>query len=120
MMKLIWAIGFAGLLASCQAGAGQEAPESAPAYADAPSFAQAVCGGCHALAPPDLSPNPEAPAFAEIANRPGLTEATLANFLSDAHNYPEAMEFTLEDRHVAELTAYILSLKDADYRLPPS
>ena len=114
-------------LAACQAGGEPVQPLPAepvaatPGRYDAvPAFAEAVCGDCHALVPHDLSPNVEAPPFAEIANRPGLTEQTLRAFLSDAHNYPEAMDFDLEGNHVDEMTAYFLSLRDEDYELPGS
>jgi hypothetical protein len=107
-------------LAACQAGSAQEAPQSASSLAEVPAFAQAVCGDCHALAPPDLSPNPEAPSFYVIANRPGLTQESLTAFLIDAHNYPMAMDFDLEAHHSEELAAYIVTLQDPDYTPPHS
>ena len=94
--------------------------ETAPPPPDTLAFAQAACGGCHAVEAYDLSPEPAAPAFAEIANREGLTEATLATWLRDAHNYPEAMDFTLEGHHIEALVAHILALRRADYRPPIS
>ena len=98
------------------------AQPSAPAGTEraipALAFAQAACGGCHALGRNELSPNPEAPAFAQIANREGLTAETLSSWLRDAHNYPEAMDFDLDDPRVAELTAHILTLRDPDYQPP--
>ena len=102
-------------LAACQP-ATPSAVASAAQPGAVPSFAQAVCGDCHALEPLQLSPNPEAPTFVSIANRPGLTSETLAVWLRDSHNYPEAMEFDLDEQHVSELTAYLLTLRDANYR----
>lgn len=112
-------------LSACQSTAyGDSAPvtdATLPAQVadyDALSFAQGACADCHAVEPPALSPNPEAPAFADIANRKGLTEETLAAFLRDAHNYPEAMDFDLTPDRVDDLSAYILTLRDENYRPP--
>lgn len=82
------------------------------------AFAQAACGDCHGLARNELSPNPAAPAFSEIANRDGLTTITLSTWLRDAHNYPEAMDFDLTEARAEALTAYILTLRDPAYRPP--
>ena len=83
------------------------------------TFAQAACGDCHAVERLHLSPNPKAPAFVQIANRTGLTDETLSYWLRSAHNYPEAMDFELDDARVEELTAYILTLREDGYK-PPS
>ncbi|MFN3990320.1 MAG: hypothetical protein ACK4IS_08675 [Erythrobacter sp.] len=81
-----------------------------------PAFVEAACGGCHATEPPFLSPNPESPSFAAIANREGLTEATLASWLYDAHNYPEQMDFTLTREQAEQIADYMITLRRADYR----
>lgn len=115
-------------LASCQSApeAGADRVSARPATSVRPpdppiaAFAQAACGGCHAVRPDSLSPNPASPAFAEIANRPGLTEASMATWLRDAHNYPEDMDFELDGKQVDALAAYILSLRVPDYRAPIS
>ncbi|WP_394268968.1 hypothetical protein [Qipengyuania sp.] len=83
-------------------------------------FAQAACGGCHAVEAPWLSPNPASPSFADIANREGVTEATLHTYLVDAHNYPLEMDFDLDQGQARALAHYILSLRDPNYRPPPS
>ena len=64
------------------------------------------------------SPNAKAPAFAGIVNQSGLTSQTLSSWLRDAHNYPEEMEFYLEGQEVDELVAYMLTLRDTNYRPP--
>jgi mono/diheme cytochrome c family protein len=84
------------------------------------AFAQAACGGCHAVERGALSPAPAAPAFADIANREGLTAASLAAWLRDAHNYPEEMEFDLQGPQVDVLAEYILTLRESGYRAPIS
>jgi mono/diheme cytochrome c family protein len=78
-------------------------------------FIEAACGGCHAVEPPFLSPNPASPSFAAIANRPGLSEKSLAEWLSGAHNYPEDMDFTLTRAQIDQIAAYMVTLRDAGY-----
>jgi len=80
------------------------------------AFAQASCGGCHAVGRQSVSPNPEAPPFAAIVNQEGLTGNTLAAWLRNAHNYPAEMKFSLERRQVNELVSYMLTLRDPNYR----
>jgi mono/diheme cytochrome c family protein len=81
----------------------------------APAFVEAACGGCHAVEPPFLSPNPASPSFAAIANRPGLSETSLADWLEDAHNYPEQMDFTLTRPQIDQIAAYMVTLRKAGY-----
>jgi mono/diheme cytochrome c family protein len=81
----------------------------------APAFVEAACGGCHAVEPPFLSPNPASPSFAAIANRRGLSETSLANWLGEAHNYPEDMDFTLTPAQTRQIAAYMVTLRDAGY-----
>ena len=75
------------------------------------ALAEARCAACHAVTPNAPSPNPEAPSFDDIANREGLTTATLRGYLRDAHNYPDAMNFRIGSREVRDLSAYIVTMK---------
>ena len=84
------------------------------------ALASSHCARCHAIARYGTPPNPDAPNFAAIANQSGLTGSTLASWLRDAHNYPGEMQFELEDHQVDELVAYILTLRDPNYRPSPS
>jgi mono/diheme cytochrome c family protein len=81
----------------------------------APAFIEGACGGCHAVEPPFLSPNPRSPSFAAIANRPGLSETSLADWLAEAHNYPEDMDFTLTRAQIDQIAAYMVTLRHAGY-----
>ncbi|QIG54166.1 cytochrome c [Altererythrobacter sp. BO-6] len=83
------------------------------------AFVQAACGGCHSVEATGLSPNPLSPPFADIANRQGLTRATLVTWLTDAHNYPEVMDFDLDPPQVEDIADYILTLRGEDYRKLP-
>jgi mono/diheme cytochrome c family protein len=129
ILRIGFALGLLSALAACQSPSGgrsDQAPATPSPVAQAPAepgiaaFAQAACGGCHAVKAGMLSPNPASPGFAEIANRAGLTQGSLGTWLRDAHNYPEDMDFDLDPAQVEALVAYILSLREADYRPPIS
>jgi mono/diheme cytochrome c family protein len=94
-------------------------PAGSAASADAVSglaFAKSACGGCHAVERRSVSPNPNAPPFARIVNQEGVTSNTLAAWLRDAHNYPSEMKLTLDAPKVDDLAAYMLTLRDPNYR----
>jgi mono/diheme cytochrome c family protein len=80
--------------------AGVESTEEDVTHADRAlaglSVAQARCAGCHAITPRQISPNSDAPPFASIARRPGLTNATASRWLRNSHDFPDQMNFTLE------------------------
>lgn len=103
-------------LAACQTTGAPTA--AASPTSDAHALAQAACSQCHSVEAHGLSPNPKAPEFPVIANSQGLTRASLTNWLRNAHNYPEEMDFYLEDDEVAGLVSYILSLEDDEYQPP--
>jgi mono/diheme cytochrome c family protein len=76
------------------------------------AFAVAHCASCHAVGAPGISPNPEAPAFETVVNTPGLTPATLSDWLRNSHNYPDAMNLTIDADRIDELAAYMMTLRD--------
>lgn len=80
------------------------------------AFAEAHCAACHGITPNSTSPNPEAPPWEDIANRAGLTAATMAAFLRDSHNFPEAMNFTVGRSHLRDLSAYMVTLQRPGYK----
>jgi len=80
------------------------------------AFARQHCAACHAVTANATSPNPESPPFADIANRPGVTAKTLAQFLHDSHNFPEAMNFSVEPARIKDLADYMLTLRHSGYR----
>jgi mono/diheme cytochrome c family protein len=109
-------------LAACTTAPGSDQPPpmlgkpTAPSPdTRAPAFVEAACGGCHAVEPPFLSPNPASPSFASIANRRGLSEQSLADWLAEAHNYPEEMDFTLTPAQIKQIARYVVSLRKAGY-----
>jgi len=109
-------------LAACATAPGTDNPPAMVGKATSPSpdtrapaFVEAACGGCHAVEPPFLSPNPRSPSFAAIANRRGLSERSLADWLAEAHNYPEDMDFTLTRPQIDQIAAYMVTLRQAGY-----
>ena len=85
---------------------------SAQGAAQGQAFAAAHCASCHGVARNSLSPIPQAPAFEEIVNTPGLTPQTLATWLRDSHNYPEMMNFEIAPEQLDSLSAYMLTLRN--------
>lgn len=102
----------AALLAACQTtGNAPLAKSEQPA----PAFVEAACGGCHAVEPPFVSPQPGVPSFEAIANRSGVNDETLSQWLANAHNYPEDMEFVLTAEQVDQIAAYMVTLRRDEY-----
>ena len=83
------------------------------------AFVQQHCAACHGVTANSVSHNPESPPFEDVANKPGLTVVTLRQFLSDSHNYPAAMNFTVDRARIRDIAAYILTLRKPNYRPQP-
>ena len=75
------------------------------------SLADRVCSECHAVKPGQVSTNPNAPAFAELASQPSITEYSPRVLLRTPHE--KMPNLTLKPDEVDEITSYILSLKRA-------
>lgn len=76
------------------------------------------CADCHSVGYAETSPLALAPSFSAIANLPGLTPATLAQWMRDHRNYPDEMYFEIPAEHIEELAAYMLTLRRADPARP--
>jgi mono/diheme cytochrome c family protein len=77
-------------------------------------FAEHNCEACHVVATDqDIRPliGDYAPGFAEIANRPATTPEALQGFLSRPHGYSNMPYPDLAPRDLANLVAYIISLR---------
>ncbi len=114
------ALGLAVLVAAAAACQPLASPSPATGVEGHPglALARSACGGCHAVDRRSVSPNPNAPPFAAVVNQPGLTGNTLAAWLRDAHNYPDEMKFTLDQHKIDDLVAYMITLRDPNYRPP--
>lgn len=123
-MKLLGAIVTSAItLTACQTYPAEPDPAGATVSAggdNIPVYVTAVCGDCHALTVNSVSPNPQAPGFADVANSPGLTHDTLVAFLSDAHNYPMQMDVDLDEADIEDIADYMMTLQSDDYHRTPS
>ena len=117
-LKLIHLLCLAVPLTACQSVPTAAAGSSTVVPTDQ-AFAEASCGGCHAVGRYGSSSNPNAPPFAYIVNQEGLTTETLSYWLRGAHNYPTEMDFYLNESQVNDLVSYMLTLRDPHYRRPP-
>jgi mono/diheme cytochrome c family protein len=72
-------------------------------------LAKRWCATCHVVAPDQASGGTQAPPFAEIAKKPGLTAASIALFLLRPH--PPMPDMNLSRGEAADLAAYIVSQK---------
>ena len=82
------------------------------------ALAQEVCAECHAIETADLnSPNLDAPAFYDVANKRGLTEMALSVWFRTPHPTMPNLVFSADE--TSDLIAYILSLKKLSDRIKP-
>lgn len=73
-------------------------------------YASAMCTGCHAVrAGESQSPIKEAPAFALVANTPGITATALVVWLQSSH--PTMPNLILQRDDMYDVVAYIESLR---------
>lgn len=73
------------------------------------NLAERWCSQCHAVKPNQVSTNPKAPPFPEVAAQPSITEYTLRVFLNIQH--VEMPNFILKPEDADLLIDYIMSLK---------
>lgn len=69
------------------------------------------CADCHSVGYGETSPVPHAPSFSAIASSRGLTADSLTGWLRDHGNYPDEMYFEIPAEHIADLTAYMITLR---------
>jgi mono/diheme cytochrome c family protein len=69
------------------------------------TLAKRWCATCHVVAKDQKHGNTQAPPFSEIANKPGLTAASIALFLLRPH--PPMPDMSLTRNEAGDLAAYI-------------
>jgi mono/diheme cytochrome c family protein len=75
------------------------------------TVARERCASCHLVVKEGgLSTNEKAPAFARIANTPGMTSAALRSALNTSHH--TMPNLIIKDDDADSVIAYILSLRD--------
>jgi mono/diheme cytochrome c family protein len=80
------------------------AAQAADAY-QGKTLAERWCASCHVVAKDQKHGNTQAPPFSEIANKPGLTAASIALFLLRPH--PPMPDMNLTRYEAGDLAAYI-------------
>ncbi|MGE3146842.1 MAG: hypothetical protein AB7K35_14785 [Pseudorhodoplanes sp.] len=93
-------------------------PPASTAALQGRARADALCSGCHAIGPEGSASGTNAPPFHAIINQTDLRPDTVSAWLRDAHNYPSEMNVSLSARDVEVLVAYMLTLRDPNYRRP--
>lgn len=112
MPKSMFILATTLLLAACASD--RNANTVTPSAAKGKAFAQANCAVCHAL-DDGISPNPNAPSLRRAANR--LPDWVVAGSLELGIQVGHTMEmpvFVFEDDDVANLVAYLDTLKAQD------
>lgn len=103
---------------ACGLTAAADSPR-ASSLARGEQLAQLICSACHVIGPdqefPPLLRQP-APAFADIANRDGVTEKTLRHFIATTHWDEKTLPMTMPNPELtaeqsAAVVRYILSLR---------
>ena len=74
------------------------------------TYAKQYCSKCHAIGDIQISPEPTAPRFKDIANTPGMIAAVLDVWLRRPHVYMPNV--VVEADQIDNVIAYILSLKN--------
>ena len=76
------------------------------------TFAREACNPCHVVEPTNTSPRIVVigPDFQDIANTKGMTATALRVFLATSH--PKMPNLILAPEQIADVSAYILSLRE--------
>jgi cytochrome c len=100
------------MLASALAAAAWNASAQDGDVAAGRAFAREACITCHVVDPANGSPRVVVigPNFQDIANTKGMTATALRVFLTTSH--PKMPNLILTPEQIAEVTAYILSLRE--------
>jgi mono/diheme cytochrome c family protein len=110
-------VGLAGLLLMAAGLAFAGPATSLPDPAHGKQLAQTLCAGCHLVATGQRHANVDVPSFHEIAGKSGQTEgAIMAHIVLPKHPMPT---IPLTKSELADLAAYIMSLRDPGERLNP-
>lgn len=86
-------------------------PATAQDRVNGESIAKTWCAGCHVIngSSPQFGRTDAIPSFSAVADMPSTTAISLRIFLSTPH--ARMPDYNLTQREVADVSAYILSLK---------
>jgi hypothetical protein len=77
------------------------------------AYAQDACADCHAVLPGEqMSPHPDAPAFATIVETPGMSGLALNVWLRSDHE--QMPHLIVDPDHVEDLWAYMSTLQQSE------
>jgi mono/diheme cytochrome c family protein len=71
-------------------------------------FAEKWCSQCHAMNPNQISANPAAPRFSDLAANPSISDASLRAFLNTTPHW-SMPKFKLKSNDLNDVIGYILS-----------
>jgi mono/diheme cytochrome c family protein len=81
------------------------------------ALAKRLCANCHLVNGAQQQANVDVPSFREIANKSAQSEgAIMARIVLPSHPMPE---IPITKQEIADLAAYIMSLRDSDTRPGP-
>jgi mono/diheme cytochrome c family protein len=103
------ALGPVLLAASISMDLGIATAQESGSISEGRKLAQEVCSECHKVDESGPSRNPEAPAFEDIANVPGMTSTALTVALQTSHS--SMPNLVIKGRDAQNIIAYVLSLK---------
>ncbi|HEY7669088.1 MAG TPA: c-type cytochrome [Hyphomicrobium sp.] len=73
-------------------------------------YAVRVCAECHDVeAKGEISPNPDAPSFQQVADTPGMSARALAVWMQTSH--PTMPDLIIKPEDMDNVIAYIMSLR---------
>ncbi len=107
------ACAISALAAACVSddGGKSTASEAAGDPAAGLSYARQACASCHAITDGvERSPNPMAPAFETLANRPSMSRMTLSALLQTPHR--TMPNLIVDPDRIDDLAAYLAILRD--------
>ncbi|HUK07420.1 MAG TPA: cytochrome c [Stellaceae bacterium] len=117
MQKLISVVALLSLVSIAHETEAQEASHTEDVAAGQ-KIAVIGCSACHVVeVNQEIEPilRPPAPSFASIANRPGMTEETVRNFLNNTHgtlaNSKNMPNPRLMDFQVRQVAAFLMTLR---------
>jgi mono/diheme cytochrome c family protein len=73
------------------------------------AYAKQYCAKCHAINRGEISPEPTAPPFIDVANTKGMTATALTVWLTTSH--PTMPNIVIDPHDMDKVVAFILSLK---------
>jgi cytochrome c len=80
------------------------------AISEGHQLAQTTCAVCHVIVPNGPGSWTDAPSFESVANRPGITQQWLTNFIQEPNHKHMLME-QYTQAQASDIAAYILSMR---------